>query len=230
MALVLGLNSNTAYTDHGDLAAMNSAPALTVAFWNWVGVVVAPGEIAKSNVSFFAMNTGREYRVRHQGVWSLITPRDTIVEDIYAHYAMVYDGTLDVTTRVKVYKNAASLPLTGMDGISPQGSVADATAGTTLPDMSGNGLLNGNTNSSGDFAHYRVWSAALSQAEVAQEMHRYWANRRTDLLFDAPYDDQLYARDYSGNGNHGTWNPINGTPEQRQGPPVSYGGKVLVTG
>ena len=232
MALALGNNSNNNYADHGDLAAMNGATALTLAFWAAGGAAVGAGDISKGTVHYFQMGGTREYQLKEDAIWTLISAENTVHADIlnWNHYALVYDGSLAVTNRITLYMNALSLPLTGIDTSKPQGSNAATTAPTSLPDTSPNALQCGNSNVSGLTGHLRLWAAALTGAEVAAEMHRYWAARRTHLLLDAPYDDALFARDYSGNGNHGTWDPINGTPEQRQGPPVSYGGKVLVTG
>lgn len=234
MALSLGQNSNNGWTDHGDIAAMNGATALTLAFWVAAGAAVSAGPIRKATATFFQMDTGRRYWVRDPGVWDLLTlDGDQIPPDVlnWNHFGLVYDGSLPVTDRITVYKNAVSqAPLYGTNLTDTQGSTAATTAPTSWPSTSPNPLQVGNANTSGLHGHLRLWNAALTQAEVAQEMHRYWASRQTNLLLDAPYDDQLNARDYSGTGNHGTWNPVNGTPDQRQGPPIPYGGKVLVTG
>lgn len=232
MALVLGNNANKNYISHGDIAAIDGASVLTIAWWLNVGPAVSGGPITKGTLTFFQMGGSQEFWVRDSSAgWDLLTATGTVSQDItiYDHYAMVYDGTQPATSRITVYKNAISLALTGLNINSPQGSDALTTAPTSLP-SSANALEIGNANTNFDIGHVRIWAAALSQAEVAQEQHRYWASRQAGWLLDAPYDDALWARDYSGNGNHGTWDLVNGTPAQRQGPPVAYGGKVLVTG
>lgn len=246
MSLDLGSNSSNGWTEHGDIAAINGATALTVAFWVACGAAVNAGPINKGKMVFFLMDASRSYWIRettnynadspHIGtaVWQLITSAvDVVPPDILSwnHFALVYDGSLDVSSRMTLYKNTVSLPLVGTGSPQlPQGSDAATTAPTSLIDTSPQTLQYGHSNTSSLVGHFRVWSVALTQGEVAQEMNRYWANRQTSLLMDCPFDDQLAARDYSGNGNHGVWDPVNGTPGQRQGPPIPYGGKVLVLG
>ena len=242
MSLVLGNKNNNGYIDHGDISAIDGATALTLACWVRGGLDF-PVDIGKgkegitSDLMLFQVTTGQRYMIRERLAdlslaWVLMSDQNVISTDLldWDHFAMVYDGTLAVTSRVTVYKNAVSLPLVGPDGISPQGTDASSTAPTSFPDTSPYSLENGNANVSGLTGHLRLWSVALTQGEVAQEVHRYWANRRTNLVLDAPYDDSLDPRDYSGAGNHGTWDRLFGTPGLSQGPPVAYGGKVLVTG
>jgi len=220
MALGLGNNSNNNYTDHGDIAGIDGSTVLGLAFWVAGGAAVSASEIRKGSIRLFEMGGDRSYQIREVGVWQLNSAADAIPPDAtnWNHFLVVYDGSLDAASRITIYKNGLPLALSG------------SYPGTALSSTSPETFRIGDANVSGLIGHVRLWQAALTAADSAQEVHRYWACRRAHLLLDAPYDDALYARDYSGNGNHGTWNPINGTPEQRQGPPVSYGGTVLVTG
>jgi len=228
MSLVQG-NNNATYLDHGNIAAINGATALSIAFWAWGGAAVSISDIAKGTLHFFDMGGTREYQIREAGIWTLITAENTVPVEDWRHFGMVYDGTQPATSRITIYMDAISRPLTGINTTLPQGSDAATTAPTSLP-SSASAVQVGNSNVSGVIGHLRFWTAALTQAEIAQEQHRYWAFRQTNLVLDAPYDDQLAARDYSGNGNHGSWSSLLSPVIQRQGPPVSYGGKVLVTG
>ena len=220
MALGLGQNQNNGWTDHGDIAAIDGATVLTLAFWVAGGPVVSAGEWRKGNIRLFEMGGDRSYQVREVGIWQLNSDADAVPPDVtsWNHFAAVYDGSLAAANRMTVYKNAVALTLSG------------STPGTSLSSTSPNTLQCGNVNVSGKIGHARLWAAALTQAEVEQEVHRYWASRRTNLLIDSPYDDALWAMDYSGTGNHGTPDQANGVPSQEQGPPVGYGATVLVTG
>ncbi len=218
MALSLGLNNNNNYMDHGDITAVSSAATLTLMYWMWrANPAVSTCGIEKLPMSFFEMS-GDTLVTKQVSSWTLSTSVYTVPNATWTHHAFVFDGALADADRVKLYSNATLLALTG------------STAGTTLPDTTGNGLQVGQSNVWGYAAHLRMWSVALTQAEILLEMHRYWAARKTTLVLDAPYDDQIAARDYSVNGNHGTLGTAPGAPTQQHGPPVSYGGKVLVTG
>ncbi len=241
MALTLGANSGNGHLDHGDVSAMNGASALTVAFWSLGGPAASPGQLDKETTSgvsttltfLQAGGDGSAYAVGDGNVftsqlWWLRTDNGVIDFANWVYAAVVYDGSAAVTSRITVYKDLVSYPLTGLNITHPQGTDADETAPTSFPDMTGKSLLVNSGGVSGTKAHLRMWEAALTLAELAVERERYWAARRANLVMDCPYDDQLAARDYSGSGNHGTY--VNGPPVQRHGPPVGYGGKLLVTG
>ena len=220
MALALGNNNNNSSTNHGDIAGIDGATALSLAFLVAGGAAVSASEIRKGSIRLFEMASDRAYQIREVGVWQLNSDANAVPPDVtdWNHFLVVYDGSLEAASRITIYKNGLPLALSG------------SYPGTALSSTSPETFRIGDVNVSGLIGHVRLWQAALTAAESAQEVHRYWACRRATLLLDAPYDDALHARDYSGNGNHGTWDPITGIPEQRQGPPVSYGGTVLVMG
>jgi len=240
MGLNLGGNSNHGYMDHGAITALNGATALTVAFWSLAELVNSPGDINKPTThgvqtslvflqaggdgSAYAVGDGNVFTTR---LWWLRTANGVIDITRWTYMNVVYDGAADVTSRVTVYKDLVSYPLTGLNITLPQGSDADTTAPTSLPDTGSASLFVNSGGVSGSKAHLRLWLAALTPAELALERERYWAARRTNLLMDCPYDDQIAGRDYSGNGNHGTF--LDGPPLQVGGP-IGYGGKILVTG
>ncbi len=240
MALSLGNNNINGSMNHGDIAAMNGATALTVAFWSFAFVAVSHGSLDKATSSGLLTTLtfmqegggGTAYAVGDGNVfttqlWWLRTADG--VKDVtkWTYMSVVYDGSADVSSRVTLYQDLVSYPLTGLIITDPQGTTAATTAPTSFPDMSPNPLL---VNSGGVYglkAHVRMWSAVLTLAELALERERYWAARQTNLIMDCPYDDQLAGRDYSGNGNHGT---LADGPPLQVGGPIPYGGKVLVTG
>src|SRR3972149_3178596 len=223
MSLGLGANNNNNHIDHGNITAINGATALTLAFWLWGGNPNRYTQIDKGSLTLASHWTSGQIRVREVGIWDLYSPEVLDHDDgLWVYYMLVYDGTLDVTSRLTLYKNAVSVPFTGPDMVTPQGTNASTTAPVALP-SSVDTLQVGVSNTTGKHGHLRLWSAALTLTECILEMHRYWASRQINLLLDAPYDDALDARDYSGNNNHGTWDPASGTPGQEQGPPISYG-------
>lgn len=244
MALTLGDNNNAGYIDHGDIALMNGAAALTVCCWRFADSVASPGECEKGSTSLLWMGNGRELHSSEVASWDRFTDVYQIPVTRWTHHACVFDGSLAAAARIKFF------------GDGTEQTTAGSTAGTTLLDSTGNPVRIARGNVAGVWAHLRIWAAALTEAEVFLEMHRYWAARQHNLLLDAPYDDALWARDYSGAGNHGigialpialeevsgsvslesgpgavlTEQPTGGPPRQTHGPPVSYGGKVLVLG
>ena len=240
MALSLGDNNGNGRMDHGDITALNGATALTVAFWSLPIIAQSPGGLKKAssfglltNLAFLPTDgTASGYSVGDGNVnttqlWWLRTGDGVVDSTRWNHMVVVYDGSADVTSRITVYKDLVSFPLTGLIITDSQGTTAATTAPTSLPDTSPNPLLVNSQNVYGLKAHLRLWLAALTPAELALERERYWAERRANLIMDCPYDDQTAGRDYSGNGNHGTF--VDGPPLQVGGP-IGYGGKVLVTG
>lgn len=138
--------------------------------------------------------------------------------DAWHHWAFVYDGGGAANAdRLKIYLDAANQSLT-FNGTIPA-SMGNATTGVVF---TGFDDVN-NVYLDGTVALRRIWTAALSAAEVAQEMHSYRPARTSGLILWSPYDDGTNARDYSGNGNHGTATGA----RQAQGPPVGYGGETM---
>lgn len=143
------------------------------------------------------------------------TASGTRIDGVTEHWAFTYDGGGAANAdRLKIYKDgiAQSLTYTGtIPATSSDAGTDPVRVGRNQRDA---------TFADGRIAFVKAWSVALTAAEIAQEAHSYRPIRTAGLLIWAPYDDGTSARDYSGNGNHGT---ITGAL-QFQGPPVSYGG------
>lgn len=227
MALTLGANSNDGYLDYGDLSDLNGATALSLLFWSSGGDAVNNFHFAKGTLLLCGM-TGRGILIRDTAAgWILTAPGQVVPVGLWTSYAVIYDGSQAATDRMAFYRNAEWRALFGADDVTPQGTDAGSTAPTALPNYSDPFRVS-QSNISGHVSHVRLYTAPLSAAEVAQEMYRYWASRRTNLLIDSPYDDALFARDYSGNGTHPT--VVRETGPVQVASPMTYGGKVLVTG
>jgi len=213
MGLILGNNNSAGQVNHGDIAALNGAAALTICCWRFTDIVASPGDTEKGATAFLWMGN-RELHASELPTWNRYTDVYQIPTLVWTHHACVFDGSRAAADRIKFYAEAVEQTTTG------------STAGTTLLDTTGSALIIAPANVAGDWAHLRCWTQALTPADIALEMYSYWARQRSGLVLDCPYDDGVLARDYSGNGNHGTTNGA----IQRAGPPISYGGKVLVTG
>jgi len=106
--------------------------------------------------------------------------------------------------------------------------VADiTTSGSIYPTMQA--IMAGNDPDSdymtGRLAAVKIWSAALSATEIAQEMYSISPRRFENLNGFYPIWPGDRTTDYSGNGN--LWTE-NGTLTDEDPPPVSYGVPIIV--
>jgi hypothetical protein len=109
--------------------------------------------------------------------------------------------------------------------------VSSITTGGRSGTSAGTNMYLGNDEYSewlnGRLAHIKVWSAALTQTEVQQEMYSIRPHRFANLHSWLPTIDTGSARttDYAGQGNGWT---ANGTLADEAGPPVGWGAPVWV--
>ena len=210
--------------DHGDIAGIDSGAVLTVMCWANVDTVPTietayVGKVVAGTPYVFLFGPTTDNKVMFlagaAGSANGKSPALTQTNGVDEHWAVVYDGAGAANAdKVKMYKNGIDQTLT-FTGTFPA-TLAD---GGTEPvyaarDSRGSVFLNGRVS------HIKLWLAALTAAEVAQEFNSYRPVRTANLSLWAPYDDGTSARDYSGAGNHGT---VTGAL-QVPGPPVSYGG------
>jgi len=200
--------------DHGDIAAVDSASALTTMLWVRLGTAVLnEGLVTKgAEAMLYTPGDGTGIAAGQSGVWERTTGNGVLAVGVWVHVAVVYDGSLTAADRIVIYRNGVAQSLSG------------TTPGTTLSDPGTAAVQTANWNGAGfidaDLAHLRMWSRPLSGIEIQQEVFSYRPVRTQNLLLWAPYDDGLFARDYSGQGNHGAVTQAVQVP----GPPVSFGG------
>ena len=189
--------------DHGDINALDGATVATICWWQRPDTAAtADGILGKGTTSYSPM-------VRHDGTTATTiniytaaiqnTRAGVFTDGQWDHHALVYDGggAADAD-RLKYYRNGVQETLT-YGGAVP----------ATLPDNGAVVFQVGGRADWGGFADMKlgllkIWNAALSDAEVAQEFNSYRPVRTANLILWAPYDDGTKAVDYSGSGNHGT--------------------------
>lgn len=147
-------------------------------------------------------NTGRSYTA------------GAVTQDVWDHWAFAYNGLAGSTNdqKLQMYKNGvlqalthpvdqpSALPVTGSNL-----SLASASGGQRTPC---------------DLAHVKLWLAALTAAEIAQEMQRAVPHRAANLILWTPLDDALSGTDYS-QTTGGSINSVTQSP----GPPIPWGGR-----
>lgn len=207
---------------HGDIAGIDLAANFTIMFWLYVDTLVTSDRIVSkrvepdSTICFLLIAAAGNNSILEAWIAASTTKGETATGTLVAgqwdHYAMVYAGGGAANAdRLKIYKNGADLSLT-FTGTIP----------TTLGDAGTDVLTIGATSSGasaydGKFSHVKAWTAALTAAEIRQEKNAALPVRRINLQLWAPYTDGGRARDYSGNGNHGT---ITGALVAATNPPI----------
>lgn len=214
--------------DHGDIAAIDNATALSGMIWVFLDTLgVEEPFFGKVDLDgntlnlYFGIDTPTTTTLMWAATYSSVNGArvaNALATGVWAHFAFVYDGNgVGNAERLFLYKNGVGLTETFV------GTVPASLAGSAQPFRVAQGEI-ADTNThylDGRVAHLKMWSAVLTAAEVFQEMNSYHPVRTAGLILWSPYDDGTSARDYSGNGNHGT---VTGAL-QIQGPPVSYGGQ-----
>jgi len=208
----------------GDIAAIDGATALTVCEWytptNASAIGLLCGKAAAPGSPIFLFTHG-DWAIGAENSITVgfvsTSPKGKVATVFSAgaliHCGFVYDGGGAANAdRLKILLNAVD------QTVSFTGTVPTALGSGTDPVTVG-ATGNDSADLDGWLAHLKIWTAALTAAEVAQEMNSYRPVRTANLVVWSPLDDGVSARDYSGNGNHGT---VTGAV-QIAGPPVSYG-------
>lgn len=180
--------------DYGDINAIDGAAALTVMMWaKRDGSDVSEKLFAKTSV--FVMQAanadGNDMTVRASGT-NLGTTSDSWFTSAngWQHIAAIYDGSLSGNSnRLKLLVNAVAKAL-GFTGTidSPLASSANVVELGS----------DGSDFFDGQVALLKIWTAALTTAEVVAEMQSYRPMRTANLLLFAPLDDGALAIDYAG--------------------------------
>lgn len=201
--MALDFDGTDDLVDHGDINALDSATLATICWWQRPDTAVAAdGILGKGTTSFSPM--ARHNGAAATGIQIYIAAVDSVRASAFTdgqwdHHAIVYDGGGAANAdRLKYYRNGVQETLTY------NGAIA-----ASLPDNGAVVFQVGGKTDWGGFAdmkvaHLKIWNAALSADEVAQEVWRYRPHRTAGLLLWAPYDDGTKAVDYSGSGNNGT--------------------------
>lgn len=146
---------------------------------------------------------------------------------------LFYDGAVEFTSTNLTVGTWYHLTLT---------LSSDASGGAFVAYLNGALSMNGNTSAAdsgttmyvandaygewlnGNVAHVKLWSAALSAAEVQQEMYTVVPARSDNLVGWYPLDTHTDVSDWSGGGSNWT---ANGTLTTEDNPPVSWGGAIV---
>ena len=207
--------------DHGDIPGVDLAAALTLMFWQNPDVLVVNDGISNKGAAWENRSGGADSSIPDLVIGGTnigALPTGALTAGTWKHYAWVFDGAgVGNSGRLQGYIDAVNQTLT-FTGTIP----------AALSDGAANGVdigSNGGSFHDGKFALVKIWTAALTAAEVAQEMNSYRPVRTVNLVLWAPYDDGTDARDYSGSANHGT---VTGAL-QVAGPPLGYGFPILVS-
>lgn len=218
--MALDVDGTDDRVDHGDIAAIDGAAALSVAFWIFYQTSENAAEIVGKGAAGFTIRESDSTAdgmamSMPDGATQGYTAAATFPTGSWQHWVWVFNGAgVGNAGRMQAYKDGASIGLTYVGTIPA--TVGDA--GTAQLQVGVNQGLNA-FYIDAIIAHVKIWTAALTAGEAAQEMNSYRPVRMANLILWAPYDDGTSARDYSGNGNHGT---VTGAV-QIAGPPVSYG-------
>ena len=212
--------------EHGDIAGIDGTATLTVMLWTYVDTLELSAAFSSKSLasstetySLGIMNDDTSVLVfRGNAQFHGNAPTGTLVTGVWMHLAVAYDGAgVGNSDKVKLYKNGVGLSLTFPT--APPTTLADSVAGAvrTFRFLANAVFLDGRA------AHHKIWLAPLTAPEIIQEMNSYRPVRTANLVLSSPYDDGVNARDYSGNGNHGT---VAGALQAPVAPPVSYGAEA----
>lgn len=209
---------------HGDIAALDAPSAYTFAWWMTNDVTLSDANDRIMQKSASAGTNGFFCRLEpndddfkwfiNATSWNGV---DFFPDALFHHIAVVFDGSGAANAdRLKVYRDGAEITAASYTGTVPA-SQTDAGASN---------LTVGSGDTSfyvGTLGHLKIWTAALTAGEVAQEVYSYTPIKKTNLLLWAPYDDTT-ATDYSGNGHTGTVTEATAATGPAQ---VNYGNAVL---
>lgn len=193
---------------HGDINSIDGTASLTISAWSFSDTVggnevVVAKDITASGVGlrWKLDGPGTKYSCHVDGTGNLGTTPDEVVTGRWDHWAWVFNGAgSGNAARLLCYLNGRQQTLAFTGTI--EAAVANSGAEPVLVGQSNSG---GNGSSlDAKIAHVKIWTAVLSASAIGQEMWSYRPIQRANLVLWVPYDDSTRARDYSGNGNHGT--------------------------
>lgn len=225
--IALNLDGTDDQVDYGDIAAISGAAALTVLLWarrdtdDTEEHLVSKGRLTNGLSSSFALGAdstnGQRLRVdipngtTHRSVISDANNFGTA--NGYQHVGFVFSGA---GTSATLYVNGAAVAAT------TSGALPATLSATTVTFRVGTSRADDNFFD-GQVALLKVWTAALTAAEVAAEMWAYRPRRTDSLLLYVPCDDGASAIDYATK----TAATVTGATVATTSPPLNVGARVL---
>lgn len=210
---------------HGDISDLRTPTEITVSFWfNENALELNNGCVSKRTAATngwgvqsvsVSDDMGMFFGTAVQQNFGRIP--NSIVAGQWAHFAFVYDGSQATNaTRLKGYLNGAvqTLSFTNTIPAVPVTSTANVLIGRSFDGAGG-------VFTAGKFAHIKVWTAVLTDAEIQNEYLSRRPRHSAGLVLWVPLDDPS-GTDYSGNGNHGT---VTEAVLAASSAPLSYGGE-----
>jgi len=216
----LSFDGTDDYVDGGSLGFLNGATAFTVESWvkRTAGGYIYPiffaknvnGTWATDAINIGGWSSGGGIYARIAGAadaYGYNTDNTILPADTWVHIAVVYDGSASTNAdRLKIY--AGGNPLT----LSFAGTIPAATSSVASNVTVGNAL--GSPHRwKGDLDEMRVWSRALCQAEVQNNLNCELTTAQNGLQAYYKFNQGIVAEsnpsvttltDASGNGKHGT--------------------------
>jgi hypothetical protein len=196
MALHLD-TANSQTVDFGNLAYMNNQSTLTICIWmkkDVAGgrVVINKGNSSTSEMAILCNTDGIVYFIMRNG--SAVSATVTLDDDLWHHYAMVFDGAKSGDARCLGY----------IDCVDQSLSWSAAPAATTPTNTRSffTGLFERSSlYGDGDYAEPRIYSEALASSQIITDCTGFRPEQpqgHWSLGVSSP------EADYSGNNNPGT--------------------------
>ena len=193
---------------HGDIGGIDGGANLSGACWANVDTLeLIAGFIGKS---LQASTYGFEFAIDNVTNTALMlvisggstlgrTGSGVIAAGRFNHLAFVYNGGgVGDSDKIKIYVNGVNQALTF------PGAIPATIADTGTAQVRVGVEFRDQVFIDAKIGHVKLWTASLTAAEILQEMNSFRPVRRSNLVLWSDYNDGVRARDYSGNGNHGT--------------------------
>lgn len=198
------------------LTRTTNLPGLTCTLMGWFRVTT---DNNAAQAIFQNGDTSAERTMQLNTLWGAATP---VLQVYYGNGVSGDNGTTALSAGTW-YHFAVVMQGTGQPVLGYLNASLEITSGNLHAQVSSEKLLVGNNNDNenlvGRAAAVKVYSAALTAAEIAQEMQQYLPVRTANLNGFYPLWRSDDVGDYSGNGNNWT---VGGTLGTEDGPPIPY--------
>lgn len=197
------LSYNAAYT----LAAW-VCPQLVNNQWRMIMQINRNNELDNADFATIS-NTNTWLAYASVGGASTAQNAGTVTQGTWYHIALVRSSATDL----RLYVDGTQVPSTVTRNVSSRSAATDMRMGSS-PWGDQSDHINGR------IAAVKIWTAALTQNEIAQEMQTIRPQRFANLYSWLPLLTHTDIADYSGNGHSWT---AEGTLSTEDNPPVSWG-------